>query len=68
MSRRSRLTTSVIKAGDWKAISSLFTLVLDWNNPNSEKDSRSEETDLPLESSLISTEAVRVYTAGVRSR
>ena len=48
-------------------MSSLFTLVLDWNNPNSEKDSRSGETDLPLESSLINTEAVRVYTAGVHT-
>ncbi|EXY87402.1 hypothetical protein M079_4779 [Bacteroides fragilis str. 3996 N(B) 6] len=55
-------------AGDWKAISSLFTLVLDWNNPNSEKVSiADDETDLFLESSLINTEAVRVYTAGVRN-
>ena len=39
-------------------MSSLFTFVPDWNNPNSEKDSKSEETDLPLESSLINNELI----------
>ena len=37
-----------------------------WNRPNSDKEAASDDTDLPLVSSLIRMDAVRVYTEGVR--
>ena len=54
-------------AGELRAIISLFTLVLLWKSPRSEK-FISEAIDCPFLSSSISRDAVRVYTGGVFRR
>ena len=66
MSRPRRLTTSSIRSGDFSVVTSFCMLVLLWKSPKSPKSST--PAVLPDVSSLMSIEAVVVYTLGVHSR